>query len=538
MYFINTGVRIFLLCLILSSGVAQAQETDVPAETVTVAVPVSVEDKGPEDALGRGTPRGSIIGFLESVEALEFEKAVEYLDMRNLPEDVEDVPGPELARMLNQVFSRAVWIDDYTASDKPGGIKGDGLPDYRDELVVIPTPEGDVPIWLQHVPRGDGELIWKISNRSVARIPELYSYYSYPEPVEKIRGWVPDSIAFLGLEGFKWVILLVLLVVLWPLLYLTGWLIARIFSSPKSPNYHFVRRLFRGPLTMIALILLLGLVIQKLGTGVVAQKVMQAYTLVTFATAWLTIALIDLYKNVKQQKLIRQERPGAAKLLRPLSTLVKILVILFAALFWLNNIGVNITTVLAGLGVGGLAVALALQKPIEDLMGALTIFSQAPIRVGDLCRYGQTIGRVEEIGLRTTRIRTLTNTVVSVPNSQVAIRDLENLTYRTKIRYWPTLRLRYDTRPEQIERICSGIVDLLEKSEFVHEDGVRTRFTDFADDAILIKIHCFLKTTEFPESLEFREKLNLGIMKIVASEGARFALPGRAIQMEGETTSP
>jgi MscS family membrane protein len=440
--------------------------------------------------------------------------------------------------MLNQVFSRAVWIDDYTASDKPGGVKGDDLPDYRDELVVIPTPEGEVPIWLQHVPRGDGELIWKISNRSVARIPELYSYYSYPKLVEKIRNWTPDGISFLGLEGFKWVILVAVLVVFWPVFYLLGWLIARIISSPESPNYRFVKRLFRGPLTLIALLMLIGTVIQNLGTGIVAQEVMHAHTLRTIAFAWLLIALIDLYKNVKQQSLMRQERPGAAKLLRPLSTLIKIVIILFALLFWLNNIGVNITTVLAGLGVGGLAVALALQKPLEDMMGALTIFSQAPIRVGDLCRYGQTVGRVEDIGLRTTRIRTLTNTVVSVPNSQVAIRDLENLTYRTKIRYWPTLRLRYDTGPEQIERICAGIVALLEQTEFVHDDGIRARFTDFAEDAILIKVHCFLKTTEFPQSLEYREELNLGIMKIVAAEGARFALPGRAIQVEGEISQP
>ena len=536
---IHGYTRLLVVCFLLfGGGIAQAQEeNESPVETVAAAVPVSVEDKGPDDALGRGTPRGSIVGFIKAVESLEFDKAAEYLDMRNLPEEVQEVSGPELARMLNQVFSRAVWIDDYTASDKPGGVKGDGLPDYRDELVVIPTPEGDVPIWLQHVPRGDGKLIWKISNRSVARIPELYSYYSYPDLVEKIRARTPDDIVVFGLEGFKWVILLALLVVFWPIFYLAGWLLARVVSSPDSPNYLFIKRLFCGPLTAIALLLLIGMTIENLGSGIVAQNVMQAYTLRTIAIAWLLIALIDLYKNVKQQSLIRQERPGAAKLLRPLTTLIKIMIILFALLFWLNNIGVNITTVLAGLGVGGLAVALALQKPLEDMMGALSIFSQAPIRVGDLCRYGQTVGMVEDIGLRSTRIRTLTNTVVSIPNAQVAIRELENLTYRTKIRYWPTLRLRYNTGPEQIEKICSGIVELLEQKDFVHDEGVRARFTDFAEDAILIKVHCFLKTVEFPQSLEFREKLNLEIMKIVAAEGARFALPGRAIQLEGDTGS-
>lgn len=79
---------------------------------------------------------------------------------------------------------------------------------------------------------------------------------------------------------------------------------------------------------------------------------------------------------------------------------------------------------------------------------------------------------------------------------------------------------------------------MLEQTEFVHDDGIRTRFTDFGEDAILIKVHCFLKTTEFPQSLEYREQLNLGIMKIVAAEGARFALPGRSIQVEGDGSQP
>jgi MscS family membrane protein len=217
-----------------------------------------------------------------------------------------------------------------------------------------------------------------------------------------------------------------------------------------------------------------------------------------------------------------------------MSTLAKILVFLFAMLFWLNNAGVNITTVLAGLGVGGLAVALALQKPIEDMMGALSIFSQAPFRVGDLVKYRQILGIIEDIGLRTTRIRTLTNTVVSCPNAQIAYEEVENLSYRTKIRYWPTLRLRYDTRPSQLKNIRDQIVSLLEGHDEVHDEPVRVRFTAFDRDAVLVKVHSFLKTTEFTESLRIGEELNLGIMSIVEAEGARFALPGASIQIEGE----
>ena len=164
----------------------------------------------------------------------------------------------------------------------------------------------------------------------------------------------------------------------------------------------------------------------------------------------------------------------------------------------------------------------------------VSIFSQASLRVGDFCRYGTEMGVVEDIGLRTTRLRTLTNTVVSIPNARIASVEVENLSYRTKIRYWPTLRLRYDTTPEQVRTIRDRITESLEQNEQVHEDPLRVRFTDFDNDAILIKIHSFIKTTDFTEYLGIAEEINIQIMEIVKSAGASFALPGRAIYMEGD----
>lgn len=523
-------------CLALTLLLVSPAEAQDPkdAETVAVAVPIPVVDKGPEDALNRGNPRDSILGYLDAASSFKWEIAAEYLDLRQLPPEVEEVGGHELARQFNQILSRSVWLDDYSISSNPEGLKGDNLPGYRDELVRIKTQNGEVPIWMQRIPRGDGEQIWKVSNRSVALIPELYDEFSYPAPVEKIRGWFPEDASFLGFEAFKWAIILAVALISWPFYWLLGLLLSRIFSSPAKQIYPLVRRLFTGPMVFIAILLTLGHITARLGAGAYAQQVMDANTLNTLALVWMSWALINLIKTVQQNKLMASGRPGAAKLMQPLSTLAKLLIFIFGLLFWLNNLGVNITTVLAGLGVGGLAVALALQKPIEDMMGALSIFSQAPIRVGDFVRYGTERGVVEDIGLRTTRLRTLTNTVVSIPNARIAAIEVENISYRTKIRYWPTLRLRYDTSQEQLQTITTEIKAMLEEEERVYEDPVRVRFTDFADDAVLIKIHCFIKTTDYSEFLEVAEDLNLRIMGIVDSAGTSFALPSRNIRMEGE----
>jgi len=519
--------------LLIGPAFIQAQE----AQPEAAATAPAAVDKGPEDALSRGNPHDSIVGYLEAANAFQWEKAAEYLDMRNLPDEVAELGGPELARQFNHILTRAVWFDDYSVSNAANGVQGDGLPEYRDELLTITTSEGPVPIWMQQVPRGDGERIWKLSNRSVALIPDLYEEFSFSPTVERIRAWFPEDAGFLGIEAFKWFILIVVTVLSWPVFYLLGLLFSTIFSSPEREIYPLVKKVFTGPLVLISMLLVSQRVIIKLGAGAYAQEVMKTQTLNTIAVVWVIWAILNLFKKYQQTKLEAAGRPGAARLMQPLTTLFKILTLVFGLLFWLNNLGVNITTVLAGLGVGGLAVALALQKPLEDMMGALTIFTQAPIRVGDFVRYGAEMGTVEDIGLRTTRLRTLTNTVVSVPNARIASVETENLSYRTKIRYWPTLRLRYNTSPEQIKSVLNGVRESLEKHEQVYDDPVRVRFTDFDDDAILIKVNSFVKTTDFSEFLEVAEDLNFQIMEIVRSSGAAFALPGKAIYLEGEAVA-
>jgi len=504
----KSALLIFPLLLSVS---AMAQET-APVEVTKTATPV---DTGPEDALNRGTPRGSIIGYMEASAAFDFVKAAEYLDLRNLPNEVKEVGGPELARQLNHVLSRAVWLDDYTVSENPGGVKGDGLPDYRDELVVIKMGDGEVPLWMQHVPRGDGEKIWKLSNRSVALIPELYDEYSYPAGVETIRGWFPEDASFLGLEVFKIFILVVLALLCWPVFHLIGVLLTRLFSSPENPTYPLLRKVMTRPIVAVAILLVGEVALERLGVSAVAEEVMKAQTLNTIVLIWALWSIINLVKKHKQEKLTKLGRPGAARLMQPMTTFAKLLILLLGSLFWLSNMGVNISTVLAGLGVGG--------------MGALTLFTQAPIRVGDLCVYGTIKGHVEDIGLRSTLIRTLSNTLVHIPNARIAIMEIENLSAREKIRYWPTLRLRYDTTAEQLRTVLSNIVAMLEQHERVHDDPIRVRFAEFDEDAILIKIHSFMKTTVFAESLEIGEDLNFRVMEIVQDSGAKFALPGKSI---------
>ena len=126
-------------------------------------------------------------------------------------------------------------------------------------------------------------------------------------------------------------------------------------------------------------------------------------------------------------------RPGVLVLLHPAANAIKVFIAVGASLIYLDKFGINITTVLAGLGIGGIAVALALQKPMEDMLGAISLYTQQPIRVGDFCRIGGRTGTVEEIGLRTTRLRTLAHTLIAVPNHRLVNEPIDNISARGNI---------------------------------------------------------------------------------------------------------
>jgi MscS family membrane protein len=224
-------------------------------------------------------------------------------------------------------------------------------------------------------------------------------------------------------------------------------------------------------------------------------------------------------------------------LMRPAANAIRLVIALGAVLLWLDNIGINITTVLAGLGVGGVAVALALQKPMEDVFGAITLYTQQPARVGDFCRIGTEIGTIEEIGLRTTRFRTLADTVIAVPNAKLANEPIDNISARKKIRYLPTLRLRYDSTPAQLQQILEGIRKLLSNHERVLQDNHRARFKEFGDDALEIEVMAYLNTTDWAEYLGLAEELNIRIMEIVARAGTSLALPSQVLHVEQTTSS-
>jgi len=262
-----------------------------------------------------------------------------------------------------------------------------------------------------------------------------------------------------------------------------------------------------------------------LGMGISAQRIARSNSLLIIVFTWVLLSAISLVRDMLTIRLKKRDRLAATVLLRPLANSIKGILVLTAIIVWMDNSGFDVTTLMAGLGIGGLAIALALQKPLEDLFGAFTLFTQQPIHVHDFCRFGTVLGTVEEIGLRSSRIRTLNDTLVTVPNARIASEYIENYTARGCIRHKVDVRLLYDTTAEQLRNILEETRVMLKGHERVKDEGFRSNLKTLGKHGFIIEVVGYINTTGYAEYLEIGEGLNLSIAEIVSGAGAKFASP-------------
>jgi MscS family membrane protein len=415
--------------------------------------------------------------------------------------------------------------------DDPAGRSNDNLPDYRDSIGVVLEDDKEIRLYMQKVPRGDGVFIWKISNTTVSLIPQLYKNYGYPETVENLRRILPD-VSFLGYELFKWVIVLAVGILAYGTVFLVAISVRRILGNSDSPSRQRVYRFLVIPFGIWVVIISINATTTTLGRGVTADAWERVSPVAILVTVWFLYASMNLVRDIYATYLQDNGRPGALVLLHPAANAVKVLIAVFAVVIYLDKFGVNITTLLAGLGVGGIAVALALQKPMEDMFGAITLYTQQPIRVGDFCRIGDNTGTVEEIGLRTTRLRTLAHTLIAVPNHRLVNEPIDNISARGNIWYHQILSLRYDTTPEQLRHVLDDVRDLLSSHERVVQNNHRVRFDKFAKHSLSVEVYAYLTTTDWAEYLELAEGLNLRILEIVSRAGTGLFMPASSLIIE------
>ncbi len=516
-----------VLACVAGGTVASAQEQpsgEAPAE--------AEEPAGPTDEYDRGVPRSAMRGFLVACREGDYERAAEYLDLRRL-DAKERERRAVLARHLKFVLDQELWIEIERLSEQPEGHSGDGLASYRDRVGTIQTEGGPVAVLLQRVPRGDGVSIWKISSATVARIPALYDEFGYGPLDAWLPTWMLEANLF-EIAFWQWLGLMTLVV----FAFLISWIAANGLLALGRPlvarsQTDFDDRLFAavlGPLRLVVGVLAFHLGTLPLGLAVPAQRVVSgmATALAFLALTWLVFRVIDIFANVFEKRF-EDRGMGSASRFAPLGR--KVLKAALGVLAFLVAIDsftpFDVTALIAGLGVGGIAVALAAQKSLENVFGYLMIIADRPLAEGDFCRFGDQVGTVEEFGLRSTKVRTLDRTVVTIPNAEFSAMKLENFAKRDRIRFHTVLGLRYETTPDQLRHVLVEIRRLLLSHAMVYPDPARVRFVGFGAYSLDVEITSYVCTSDWAEFLAVREDLLLRLMDIVASSGSGFAFPSQ-----------
>ena len=280
-----------------------------------------------------------------------------------------------------------------------------------------------------------------------------------------------------------------------------------------------------GPLCLLLAVQILRFVLPWLKIPDEGSQLLGGLTtaLTTVAVLWGGFRLVDVSVSVLISRPWVADRPTTRSLLAISRRFAKVVIVLLSAIAVLAHLGVSVSSLLAGLGVGGLALALAAQKTVENLFGTLSIGVDQPFRESDFVRIGELTGTVESIGLRSTRIRTPDRTLVTIPNGKLADLNVESYTARDRMRLAAELALEYGTTAAQMRGILADVEKLLTEHPKIWPDDVTVRFKAFASAAMIIEINAWFLTTSSSELALLREDTLLAIMEIVEKHGARFA---------------
>jgi len=520
------GLAAFSVCLLalyfLQSLPACAQGATIPR------VPARVQPVAAKDPLDRNTPKGTVFGFLIAERKGQNELAVQYLNTR-----LSGKQAATLARQLFTVLDRRLPPKLPGLSERPEGSQSNPLKPNEDRVGTISGGSGDVDIVLERVDREASGSWWLFSRETLDSVPELYEETNLALADDVVPDFLKTRIAGIALyhwlAAFAGMPLIFYIVTLSSRLFglVLGQLRRRFYGKPDLPNPEVLPK----PVRLLLLAFVIRWSISRVGLSLFARQIWSSTAIVIAiaATAWLLICVAGWTEQYIQRLLVRRGITGVTAIVRLLLAVFDLLIIVAAVLVTVYRFGSNPAAFLTGLGIGGIAIALAAQKTLENIIGGVSLILDRVVRLGDTIALGDIRGTVEAISLRSTQIRTLDRTVVSIPNGQMANMTLENLSTRDKFWFHPVLALRYGTPAAQIRALVEHIRSLLEQCREVAPGSVGVHFHRFARVSFEVQVSAYVLGRDLKQFLGIQEGLLLRIAECFESAGVQIALPLQAV---------
>jgi|JI10StandDraft_1071094.scaffolds.fasta_scaffold00516_30 MscS family membrane protein len=503
------------------------------------------------------TPRETYIVFnkamndykkgLESKDSkliAELDTAVRCLSLDGIPYGLRTEKGREVAILLKEVMDRIAIIDPLT------------IPEKNDDpnIPLTKWTFEKTEIYMTKVEGGERANEFLFSRDTVSRALEFYtktkhlSYLpesghgaGYKDPwSENLPGWMKFKISSLYVWQIVGIILSFFLgSIVKGLTKIISHFLTRILNRVPEGKINWKEKILTfcdKPLSYIVTIGFWYVCLDFLDIEGNVYKVLNVI-LQVFLSVNIIRLFYDLMKAFTEyiEVVAKQNKNDFlvdAQIIPLASRTARILVVILGSLLALQNLGVNVMSVLAGLGVGGLALALAAKDTAANLFGSIMIFLDRPFKIGDTVIVGGIEGDVEEIGFRCTRIRTFYDSVVSIPNSEVANSKIDNMGLRRYRRTNTTLGLTYDTPPEKIEAFLEGIKYILRKNELVVQDRIHVIFKGFGNSSLDILLNYFATVTEWGQDMILRQNIYLEIITLAKELNIAFAFPTQTLHVE------
>jgi MscS family membrane protein len=525
---------LLLLLLVFSVGTAWPQTVPTLAPAESAAKSAAKPEKDP---FGRETPQGMVSGLMNALAAGDYERAGQFFQTDSVSDGsaFSALSGPDLAKNFQEVLDRfGTVITPAELSGDPAGNVNDGLAPDIERFGNLKTPNGDVPLLAQRVTR-DGKSLWMVSAGTLHKIPALSRTIRFGS-----GPWIdylPERPVVGGAPLSHWGALIALAIlsfgIAWLLMLLRGPLQRLLRRGGEETKLSRFVEKSAGPVRLLIMLAVFGIALEPLNVSVIARYRALFLTQIAggFAVTWLIWRWVDAAGDVVLSTMSQRGQLSAYSAVSFLSRAFKALLLIFLVAALLRAFGVNVTAGLAALGVGGLAIALGAQKLIENLIGSVTLLADRPVRIGDFCRFGGTLGTIEEIGIRSTRIRTLDRTVLTVPNGEFATLHIENYSQRDHYWFHPILNLRYETSTDQMRYVLQALRDMLAKHPKIDPASARVRLIGLGAYSLDIEIFAYAIAWNYAGFLELQEELLLNCMDIVEQSGTGFAFPSQTLYL-------
>ena len=499
------------------------------------------------------TPRAAMSHFLSVMEkakqdtSTDLSEALKVLDLTDVNPLIRNERGTELAWTLLNVLERGQLTSTKRISKRKEG----------DPVEIGKFSAGPIAITFSE------EAGWRFSKESLANLPAILDELSEAEkqqPTDKtvqasetylplsvrIRQAVPQNLKHktLALEHWQWLGILLTILVGFVLDKLVS-LILRVTVQTwkrrmRSPAYQDVDNGILRPLGLMAMAIAwwAGLNIMGLPPHVLLVLLISVKFLTCLSAVWGAYRLVDLLRAFLMDKALATQSKLDDALVPLLTKTVKVFVTVMGIIFIAENLDVDVTSLLAGLGLGGLAFALAAKDVASNLFGSVTVLLDQTFHVGDWVVIGDVEGTVEKIGFRSTRIRTFYNSVVSVPNSGLITTSVDNMGKREFRRFSCKLSIAYDTPPDRIDAFCEGVREIVRLHPYMRKDNFHVYLNGLGASSLDILVYVFWKAPNWATELRERHRFLLDCLRLAKRLGVEYAFPTQTLHMIDSEAGP